>query len=76
MWVIRLGLIGLLVALVIAGNNDRLCHTVTERTSDTTWHRRTMTIKEYAKSINTPGRLVLAGLIILLVLSWLTLLWW
>ena len=76
MWVIRLGLVAFLIIIAIAGNNDRLNHTITERTGEQTWINRNMTVKEYIKNINILGWSVLLIIIILLVLSWLTLWWW
>lgn len=73
-WVLRIGLIVLLVLLVIDFHRFRQTITRSVKVSENTWQRRPLTVTEAARHVPWYGWLTFILVLVLTILCWLTLL--
>lgn len=72
-WILRISLVVLLIWLIVDFNRLRQSITRTVKTSETTWTRRPLTISEGIKEIPWYGYVAFILVLVLVILSWWTL---
>lgn len=72
-WILRIGLIVLLIWFIVDFNRLRQSITRTIKTSETTWTRRPLTTKETIKEIPWYGWVIFILVLVLTILCWWTL---